>query len=174
MSEEISENLKKCLDAYRALSKQERTDFFLEIQEDELNEIRNAPVDLQEVADAVSDFKSLTLKVKSSWYENQIDTYKIVKKKSGWEYTHKDNHGSVDPVVIIIDESAEQMMKNAFELGVLNWDKPVFWNNCYTDSGIWTLDMTFKKRPKVHMKFDGDFPDKWFEFTNLITEDEVV
>ena len=141
--------LKKCLDAYDA----------------------NTPTDPREVAEALADFKSLTLKVKSAWVKNQIDTYKIVKKKSDWEYAHKDNHQKFDPVMYIFADAAEAMMKQVFELGVLHWESVSSWNNCCVDMGVWTLDITFKNRPKIHLKYDSEYPDKWDELVELIIEE---
>lgn len=169
MSENISKKVQKCLDAYKALSKDDQASFRFLIVEDEQNRLRNAPVDPEDVLKAVADFKSITLKVESSWFKNKVDTYKIVKKKDCWEHHHKDNRESEDSVISMTNESAESLMKKVFELGVLNWNKVFWWNNCITDYGVWTLDIVFKKLPKVHMKFDGSYPDKWTQLTSFIT-----
>ena len=162
--------LKKCLDAYKALSQDEQSQFMQLIEDEKLKKLRNTPPNPKEIAEALADFKSLTLKVKSAWIENQIDTYKIVKKKSGWEYTHKDNHQKIEPVMGMHADAAEAMMKQVFELGILHWEFVFFWNNCCIDMGVWTLDITFKNRPKIHLKYDGDYPDKWDDFVKLVTE----
>lgn len=171
MTKKNTDAVAKCFDAYKALSEDDQASFRFLIVEDEQNRLRYAPVNPEDVLKAVADFKSLTLKVKSSWYKNQIDTYKIVKKKDCWEHHHKDNHGKEDPIICEKIESAESTMKKVFEFGVLNWNKVFWWNNCITDYGVWTLDIVFKDRPKLHLKFDGDYPDNWIEFTNLITSD---
>lgn len=125
----------------------------------------------QEIADALADFKSLTLKVKSAWIKDRVDTYKIVKKKSGWEYTHMDNHQKFAPVMCMHAGAAKALIKQVLELGVLDWEFVFFWENCCIDMGVWTLDITFKNRPKIHLKYDGDYPDKWDELVALITEE---
>ena len=72
----------------------------------------------QEIADALADFKSLTLKVKSAWIKDRVDTYKIVKKKSGWEYTHMDNHQKFAPVMCMHAGAAKALIKQVLELGL--------------------------------------------------------
>lgn len=165
MAQKDSAKVKKCFDAYKALNKDERNQLDLMLMEFRNDELKNAPQDPQNIADAVSKFKSMTLRLESSCYKNHVEVYKLMRKKLAWELSHKVN-GSTQSTMCIEPDTAEIDLKKIFELGVLNWDE-ILWDTVVIDGDVWTLDIKFKDRLDVHI--DGGFhrPDKWDEFMRL-------
>lgn len=164
MSKEISPKLQKCLDCYDALSETEKVSFLKTVCAMQEKNAKK-PVDPAVVEDALSKFKSMTLKIKSSRIKGQVDSYKWTKKKNSWECVFKE--GKKKPMVIVPEpEDAEDFLKQIFKFGVLNWDK-VFWPSFATDGGEWTLDITFKDRPKFHVDGGCSVPDHWDDFKRL-------
>lgn len=161
----VSAKVKMCFDAYKALNKDERNQLDLMLMEFRNDEPKNAPQDPQNIADAVSKFKSMTLRLKSSWYKNHKVVYNLTKKKLAWELSHKVN-GFAQPTMCIKPDAAERDLKKIFELGILNWNE-ILWDTVVIDGDVWTLDIKFKDWLDVHI--DGGFhrPDKWDEFMRL-------
>ena len=165
MVQKVSAKVKNCFDAYKALNKDERNQLDLMLMEFRNDELKNAPQDPQDIADAVSKFKSMTLKLKSSWYKNHVEVYKLTKKKQAWEQSHKIN-GLAQPTMCIEPDAAEGDLKQIFELGVLNWNE-ILWDTVVIDGDVWTLDIKFKDRLDVHIDRGFHRPDKWDEFMRL-------
>ncbi len=166
MAKKDSAKVKKCFDAYKTLNKDERNQLDLMLMEFRNDELKNAPQDPQDIADAVSKFKSMNLRLKSSWYKNRAEVYKLTRKKLAWELSHKVN-GSAQSTMCIEPDTAERELKKIFELGVLNWNE-ILWDSIVIDDGdSWTLDIKFKDRLDLHIDGNLHYPDKWDEFMRL-------